>query len=172
MRVYGCGVDFGGGDVCGGDVWAIWVGAAGGEGCGGGIFGGLRVSGVFNGLPACAADGGNAVEPDHFPKSRRSHSAGLYAAKPACLPRHGAADWRHQRAVQAEPVRLRRGRIGGIIHLVFGARLWRTAAAAAVCQSRNLGNFRGGDWAADVEHCLPYLVSTVGSLVRTSIFLL
>ena len=91
-------------------------------------------------------------------KSRSRHGAGLHAAEPACLPRHRAADWRHQRAIQAEPVRLRRGCADCIIHLVFNPRLWRTAAAAAVCQSANLGGFRGGDWAFDVEHCLPYLV--------------
>jgi hypothetical protein len=29
-----------------------------------------------------------------------------------------------------------------------------------------LGGFRGGDWAVDVEHCLPYLVFTDSFIVN------
>jgi hypothetical protein len=50
--------------------------------------------------------------------------------------------------------------------VVFNPRLWRTATAAAVCQSANLGGFRGGDWATDVEHCVPHLVFTDSFIVN------
>jgi hypothetical protein len=33
-----------------------------------------------------------------------------------------------------------------------------------------LGGFGGGDWAADVEHCLPYLVFTAGNVTINAKF--